>query len=415
VTGHVRPSHCIARRGSRTRALGLAAGLAASVGCGEPRSPAGLSRAEPAATPIASQSAKYDETPLKVVVEASASAVVAPSLRPERIRIAAVGDVMLGSTSPEGVPPPPDDGARLLEPAYDDLRGADFAFGNLEGPLYDGTEWPTCTASAVAERQATLRTRENTCFSFRVPTRYAAYLRDAGFDAMSVANNHILDYGEPGLASSTSALGALGIATSGARGTIARVDVRGVRVAFLAFSTYAELNDLRDTERAQALVREATGGSDVVIVSFHGGAEGQEKMHVRGRREGFFGEDRGDVRAFAHAVVDAGADLVVGHGPHTLRGMELRAGRLIAYSLGNFATYRGMNLSDRLGWTLVLEAELARDGALVGGRLVPFVQPWPGGPRPDPRGRAVGFVRKLSRQDFGGQAAPIDEAGKLVP
>jgi len=410
----------VAQRGRGSPATGfvagLTAGLVASFGCGEPRSPAAVEWAEPAAPSIFSQSIKEPEKPLKRVSDASpAVANMAPPPRAERIRIAAVGDVMLGSASPEGVPPPPDDGARLLEPAHEVVRGADLAFGNLEGPLYDGTERPTCTASAVAERQATLRTRENACFSFRVPTRYAAYLRDAGFDAMSLANNHILDFGEPGLASSTSALAASGIATSGARGTIARLDARGVRVAFVAFSTYPELNDLRDTERAQALVREATGGSDVVVVSFHGGAEGQEKMHVRGRREGFFGEDRGDVRAFAHAVVDAGADLVVGHGPHTLRGMELRAGRLIAYSLGNFATYRGMNLSDRLGWTLVLEAELAPDGALVGGRLVPFVQPWPGGPKPDPQGRAVGFVRKLSRQDFGPNAAPIDEAGRLVP
>ena len=83
---------------------------------------------------------------------------------------------------------------------------------------------------------------------------------------------------------------------------------------------------------------------DIVIVSFHGGAEGNGAEMLPFAREIFAGEDRGNVVEFAHAMVDAGADLVLGHGPHVVRPMELYRDRLIAYSLGNFATYYGISV-----------------------------------------------------------------------
>ncbi len=196
---------------------------------------------------------------------------------------------------------------------------------------------------------------------------------------------------------------------------VAHLEVRGARIALLAFATSAGTNDLRDVEGAARAVAEAKASADVVVVSMHGGAEGADRQHVPVGHEDFLGEDRGDLRAFAHAVVDAGADLVVGHGPHVVRGMEIYRGRLVAYSLGNFATYGGMNLSGPNGLSLVLEARLAPGGAFAGGRIHAARQERPGGPRLDRDGAVIGVVRRLSKEDFGESAPRISDDGAIAP
>ena len=108
-----------------------------------------------------------------------------------------------------------------------------------------------------------------------------------------------------------------------------------------------------------------------MVVTFHGGAEGADKQHVKPGTEMFLGENRGNLMKFSHAVVDAGADLVVGHGPHVLRGMEWRKGRLIAYSLGNFAGHGSLNWDGVLGVSALLRVTLRGDGAWVQGKIVP--------------------------------------------
>jgi hypothetical protein len=193
------------------------------------------------------------------------------------------------------------------------------------------------------------------------------------------------------------------------------MEVRGVKVALVAFSTSSGTNDLRDLPEAARIVSDATREADIVVVSFHGGGEGADRQHVLQGSEEFLGEDRGDLRAFARTVIDAGADLVIGHGPHVVRGMEVLNGRLVAYSLGNFATYGGMNLSGPNGLTLVLEVRLARDGAFLGGRVHPVLQEKPGGPRIDPGGAIVPILRDLSRADFGPTAVRVADDGTLSP
>src|SRR4029079_4437742 len=94
--------------------------------------------------------------------------------------------------------------------------------------------------------------------------------------------------------------------------------------------------------------RKADRWADLVVVTMHAGAEGSDHQHVRPGNECFLGENRGNSVAFAHSVVRAGADLVVGTGPHVLRGMEWYRGRLIAYSLGNFAGYDVFSLGGPL-------------------------------------------------------------------
>lgn len=310
------------------------------------------------------------------------------------LTIAAVGDIMLGSAWPSPKLP----SKNILLPAAPLLRAADIAFGNLEGPLSDsGTVTPGKANAAHS-------------YAFRTPTKYGKWLQEAGFDVVSVANNHAGDFQATGRAQTQRTLERLQIAAAGASG--AAVVVKGV--AFLGFATNTHSPNLNQLAAAQELVRQARRSSTRVVVSFHGGAEGAAYQHVPRGGEVFYGEARGDLRKFAHAVIDAGAALVIGHGPHVLRGLELYKGHLIAYSLGNFATYGRMSLRGPCGLTAVLEATLDDSGKFLRGRLHPMLQRSPGGPLPDPKRQALTVVRALSQADFGKSAPKLAPNGNLT-
>ena len=247
---------------------------------------------------------------------------------------------MLGSTYPDatGRALPPHDGAELLAAVAPALTAADVAFGNLEGPLFDGAGPPRCSPGGIAERNHG-RPGAKGCWAFRMPTRYGGLLRAAGLDVLSLANNHIDDFGPEGRAATIATFDRLAIAHSGPAGRVAHLDVHGRALDVIAFAPYSDMNDMRDLAGARALVAASSARGALVVVSFHGGAEGATAAHVPTGPETFWGEERGAVRAFAHGVVDAGADLVIGHGPHVVRALEVHRGRLIAYSLGTFATY----------------------------------------------------------------------------
>ena len=298
---------------------------------------------------------------------------------------------MLGSTFPDatGGDLPPNDGAGLLDQVSPILKRGDVVFGNLEGPLVDGGVSAKCRGK-----------REGTCYAFRVPTRYGAYLKAAGFTVMGLANNHAMDFGEEGRESSRHVLDQEGIAHSGEVGDIAHLTVKGRKVDVISFATYPGAYNFLDLDDALDAVRKARTEADLVIVSFHGGAEGATHQHVALADEMFLGEDRGDLRKFAHASIDAGAQLVLGSGPHVMRAMEVYHGKLIAYSLGNFATYGSFNLSGENGLSAVLEARLAPDGTFLGGQIYPVRQEKPGGPKLDPSLAILPILRSLSRTDF---------------
>ena len=236
-----------------------------------------------------------------------------------------------------------------------------------------------------------------------------------GFDLLSTANNHAEDFGRECRSQTEKALDEVGVAWSGRPGTVATVEVDGARVAMVGFHTNPNSHDVNDPVAAELVVRSLAATHDYVIVSFHGGAEGSKQQHVPDKREIFYGEDRGHLRAFARTVIAAGADVVIGHGPHVLRGLEVVDGHLVAYSLGNFATYGGMNLTGPLGLTMVLDARLGPDGTFLGGKIHPAKQIRPGGPRLDPDGAIIPLVRDLSRSDFGTAAAKIADDGTVSP
>ncbi|MDP8910727.1 MAG: CapA family protein, partial [Actinomycetota bacterium] len=161
--------------------------------------------------------------------------------------------------------------------------------------------------------------------------------------------------------------------------------------------------------------RRADELADLVVVTMHAGGEGRAATRVRPGTEYFLGENRGDSMRFAHAVVDAGADLVAGHGPHVLRGMEWYRGRLIAYSLGNFLGCGTLSNKGILAVSGVLRVKLRTDGSWAGGRLVPMRLAGCGMPALDRTRSAHRLVASLSRRDFRRRAVVLSETGRIVP
>jgi hypothetical protein len=312
------------------------------------------------------------------------------------IRIAAVGDIMMGTTFPEEILPP-EDGAALFRSVAPLLSGHDVVFGNLEGPLTEVERSPKCPKPLRKGRP---------CFAFRTPPRYAARLAEAGFTAVNVANNHSLDFGMEGLEDTLSALDAAGIeAVGGERVAVATAAGKRVAVAGFSYSLRTRyVLPLLDGDAAREIVAGLKKEYDLVIVSFHGGAEGAGAMRVADADEEFMGERRGNVVRFARAAVDAGADLVLGHGPHVPRAIEVYRGKLIAYSLGNFAVYSMFNIKGPSGLGYALQAELDPEtGDVLRFRTPSVALVHPGVPQPDPAGKAEALLRKLSEEFLAGE------------
>jgi len=319
----------------------------------------------------------------------------------DAVTIAAVGDIQFGQAwPPDAVQLPPDSAKGMFARVRAILSDADVTFGNLETVLADSGESAKC------------RRGSRNCYAFRAPTLYAEALRDAGFDVMSTNNNHAGDFGEHGRTATTEALTRISLHSSGPNTGIASWETNGLRLALIAFATGDGPYLVQDIPSAQAAVMAADREHDLVIVSFHGGAEGASATRVLKTTEFGYGENRGDVYAFARAVVDAGADLVLGHGPHVLRGIEVYRGRLIAYSLGNFASWHGFNLQGALGRSAILHVKLAINGVVVEASIDPVILERPGIPTPDATRESITIIRRLSTLDFGDPV--FDETGRYV-
>ena len=249
-------------------------------------------------------------------------------------------------------------------------------------------------------------------FCFRTPPGYAEHYAAAGFTVMNLANNHSYDFGEAGQAETVEALRDAGIEPTGLRAETAELTAGGRRVAFLGFAPYAYTNLLTDLESARALIA-AAARADILVVAIHAGAEGSDATHTPDAEETYLGEDRGNAVEFAHMAVEAGADLVLGSGPHVLRGMEIYRGRLIAYSLGNFCGYHNFSTEGVLGETVVLHAALAADGRFRSGRLASVRMIEAGQPVPDPEGAGAALVGQLSAEDFGARGIDVGPDGRI--
>ncbi len=313
----------------------------------------------------------------------------------------AVGDIMLGSLHPDGFLRPDEKGS-ILKYIHPFTIDADITIGNLEGTLCDSGRTEKCEPDSLE------------CYVFRMPEIYGEDLKSAGFDFLSLANNHIGDFGPLCVASTEEVLDQQDIGWSGRPGTFATRDVNGTRVAFIAFHSGGYCNSSLDHENAFEMVSLLKIDHDIVIVSVHGGAEGLAAMHLPDSTEYYMGEDRGHLIKFSHRMIDAGADLIVGHGPHVARAMELYKGKLVAYSMANFATYGRFNLQEERRFGGILDIEMSHKGDLIGARLISTEQKYWGVPFVDSKHRFSHLVDSLAAQDFPISGARFESDGTLI-
>ncbi len=321
---------------------------------------------------------------------------------PNQLKVIAVGDIMLGSNYPSRSSLPPNDGADLLTAAIPYLQGADILFGNLEGVLLSGSGTPKAG------------TGSGKVFSFKSPDHYVNHLKNAGFNLLNLANNHSNDFGAKGRNNTMRLLDEAGIHYAGLLECPTKVfEVNGVKVGFCGFAPNRATLKLNDYEAAQKIIRELKQEADIVIVSFHAGAEGTARQHVTKKTEYFYGENRGNPYRFARVAIDAGADLILGHGPHVPRAVDLYKDRLIVYSMGNFATYKLFALGGSLGLAPIFSINLAPDGSFIDAQVISMIQKGKGGPVPDENNAALKKIIQLTKADFPDLPLEITAEGQI--
>jgi hypothetical protein len=332
------------------------------------------------------------------------SAVLADTIiqTKDTLTIIGVGDIMMGTNYPENKLPE-EDGAFLLRSVEPVLRDADLTFGNLEGTLLDEGGTPkSCKDPKV-------------CYVFRTPTRYVKHLISAGFDMMSLANNHAGDFGEAGRRSSMKTLEVANILHAGqVNQPTAIFEKDGIRYGLAAFAPNSNCVSLNDLEGAKKIVANLDSLVDIVIVSFHGGAEGAQYQNVPRAQELFHGENRGDVYKFSRALIDVGADIIFGHGPHVTRAMDIYKDRFIAYSLGNFCTYRGISVNGVNGLAPIVKVYTDKDGKFYRAQIIPTYQTYGTGVRIDPQNQVIKKIQELTKKDFPESGIRIAENGLIT-
>lgn len=317
------------------------------------------------------------------------------------ISLVAVGDMMLGTNYPDNGSLPHRD-TLLLKPMFDFLRNADITFGNLEGTvLNQGGEVKKCGDPTK-------------CYAFRQPEYFVEQLKDAGFDLLSIANNHMGDFGETGRANTQRVLKENKLHFAGLESCPwDTLTINGVKYGFTAFAPNTACLQITDYETAQKMVKKLDAMCDIVIVSFHGGAEGSSRTHITRKNEIFYEEDRGNVYEFARKVIDAGADVVLGHGPHVTRAIDCYKGRFITYSMGNFCTYAKFNLKGISGMAPLFNLKLKKNGEFVSGKVISTKQLGNGGPLFDAFNGALEQVKLLTSQDIPELKVEFDSEGNF--
>lgn len=317
------------------------------------------------ATPDATAPAPPKKRPAPSAVATSALGPLLPPelARPATITVAAVGDMLFDRRIKRFIES--SGGEAPLAAVAARLSAADVAVGNLEGPL--GT-----TGRPVAGKE----------YTFRGHPDAIAGLKAAGFDALSLANNHTLDYGKDPLQETIRALDAAGIGYAGAgpdAGSAwkpATIERPHARIAFLAYThvlppgflaganRWGVASGRMDPSLMDAAIKRAKKDHDYVIVSFHWGVEYKDDANAEQVRWG-------------RRAIDSGADMVLAHHPHVIQGVEFYKRGLIAYSLGDFVWDHH---SPKTGEAFILEAELGPHGVANAVALPVYLQPNTGKP-----------------------------------
>lgn len=331
--------------------------------------------------------------------------LICAEVNSQTIKIKAVGDIMLGSTTPTKILPS-GNGEIFAKSIGAHLEGADITFGNLEGVFVNGEFEPQkCSeASRNAKR----------CYEFGMPQNLVQALKDMHFTVMSMDNNHNSDYGNAGVNFTKKLLKENGLKFAAKKAPII-MEVKGNKIGIAAFGHSSISYRVSDLVTAKNVIEELNAQCDIVLVSFHGGAEGLDAQHVKDETEEYYGENRGNLVQFSKTVIDAGADLVIGHGPHVLRGIDIYKEKLIIYSLGNFLTHGNVNIRDVRGNSAIMDIELdLESGDLISGQIIPTKQIGKGVAVYDDSNKAIQLIRNLSKSDFPESKLSISADGRIT-
>ncbi|RZK20231.1 MAG: CapA family protein [Pedobacter sp.] len=316
----------------------------------------------------------------------------------DTISITAVGDIMLGSAFPSKTNLPPDDAVNSFQ-AVDSLLKGDIVFGNLEGCFLNSGNSNKCNG-----------VNPNSCYAFRMPERYAGIYKKAGFNVLSIANNHVGDFDSRGRKNTARILDSLQIHYAGQLNKPFEIfEKDSVKYAFCAFAPNENTVSINKIDSAKALVSRLKKQVDIVIVSFHGGGEGARFENVPRKNEIFYKENRGNVYKFAHSVIDAGADVVLGHGPHVTRAVEVYKNKFIAYSLGNFCTYGMFSLKGNNGIAPLLQLKINSKGDFLFAGVVSIQQDKISRLTVDENSRAFKRIKELTDIDFIGHQLKFED------
>ena len=328
--------------------------------------------------------------------------IVINSFNNEIIKIIGVGDMMIGTNYPSNSYLPKNNGNDILKNVSPIIREADIAFGNLEGTILS------------EEGEVKKCSNPKKCYAFKSPEEYVKHYKYAGFNILSLANNHINDFGKIGRLNTQRILEENNIYFSGTIEKPYSIFTKdNIKYGFASFSPNKGTIQINNYEKAVEIISLLDSLCDIVIVSFHGGAEGSKYNRVTKEREYFLGENRGNPYEFSRIVIDSGADLVFGHGPHVLRAVDLYKGRFIAYSLGNFATYARFNLSGNRGLAPLIQVNINKKGEFISGKIISAKQIGLGVPVLDNNNEAAKEIKRLTNLDFPNSDLKINDFGEI--
>lgn len=313
-----------------------------------------------------------------------------------------VGDVMTGSDYPDKSYLPSNEGKDIFKSVENYFRNSDVNFANLEG--------------AIANTNTQSSKRSKNSYSFRMPPYMANRIAEAGFNIVAVANNHSRDFGDKGYKQTQEYLKNAEIKIVGnILNTATIIEIKNKKIGFLAFYYFSYANNsIQDITSAKALVEKTKKECDFLIVSFHGGAEGGNMFRVPKETEIFYGENRGDVYKFARAVSDAGADLIIGHGPHVLRAMEIYNNSFIAYSLGNFVGYKQFSLAGNNGISAILQITLNDNLKINSAKVIPIKLINGGIPSVDSSNEVIKKLNNYADLDFPNSGIKFNSEGEAI-
>jgi hypothetical protein len=329
---------------------------------------------------------------------------------PAPVRVCSGGDVAMGTNLDtrwavaKGVRAFPDP-TELVSPLIPLFADAQIALLNVEGAIGAGPAPQKCAR------------RSNLCFAIRQPIGTENALRAVAPRAAVVgnlANNHARDAGAAGFAETRRRLQGAGVFVTGAdTAATAVATAEGDTIGVLGYSAWNEPS-VHNLDALRRHVRDAAARFGRVIVTMHIGAEGAAARHTPNREERYAGEKRGNSVAFARAASEAGASLVIGHGPHVLRGVEWVGRTLVAHSLGNLLTYGPFTLSGPNGRSAILCATIEADGSVTNAVAKSTRQVPPGIVSADSAQGALADLRELSAADFPGTGALIGADGSVT-